>query len=122
MNLAARPRIDRRLARRDGKAGQGDGAHPLAGPEYHARSGGRGLDRGDDLGAMGDVGVVAGILDHPGHGAAGVQAMARQGEGGGQGRMRRLGGGGGAGAGGPSLAKRGLGHGREFSHTLTENT
>ena len=74
----ARHGVDRWLARRHGQSGQRHGAHPRARLEADAAPG-RGLThRGEHERAMGHVGIVAGILDHPGGGGVRVPAIDRQ--------------------------------------------
>ena len=75
---AAGHRIDRGLARRHWEAGARDGADAFAGTECHA-----GARRTDANGranecAVGHVGIVAGVLDHPGR--RGALVFARHGE------------------------------------------
>ena len=67
---AARRRVDRRLADRDREPRPGHHADPLAGDEHHPGAGLAAAHRDPDQGAMGHVGVVAGVLDHAGEGAA----------------------------------------------------
>ena len=62
----ARHGIDGRLAGRNGKAGPRHHADAFAGTEAHAASGRGAANRGEDQRAVGDVGIVAGVLDHAG--------------------------------------------------------
>ena len=77
-DLGARRGIDRRLA--DGKlqARQGHGADTRPGDEGETRARPGALDGDDDLGAMGDVGIVACVLDDSGPGPALALLMASQ--------------------------------------------
>ena len=61
-----RPRIDRRLARRDGQSCLGHGADTLSGTKDHAASRFTGLHGDDDFRTVRDIGIIAGILDHRG--------------------------------------------------------
>ena len=119
----ARHGIDGGLAGRNGKAGPRDHAHAFAGTKAHAASGRGAPNGGEDQRAVGDVGVVAGVLDH----ACRRRAIAHRCGGEREGRMLaprqghldrigklpgqkrligRLGGRGGAGSGGPAIAER----------------
>ncbi len=117
-----RHRIDGWLAWRDLQAGTGDGANSGPGVEGNAGTGRVGTDRGAHEAAMGDVGVVAGVLDDRGHGKVSGQLTLGQREGGaaaagqadgdrigeaqpGQCAECRLDGGRGAGTGGPAAAQ-----------------
>ena len=114
--------IDRWLAGWDLQAGTGDGADPRPGVEGDAGTGRVGTDRGPHEAAMGDVRVVAGVLDDRGHGKVTGQLPLGQREGGaaaagqadgyrigeaqpGERAERRLDGGRGAGTGGPAAAQ-----------------
>ncbi|VTQ42707.1 Uncharacterised protein [Pseudomonas aeruginosa] len=61
----SRHRIDRRLADRQGQPRAGHRTDPGAGMEAHARLGAQ-AHPGEHQGAMGDVGIVAGILEGAG--------------------------------------------------------
>ena len=122
----ARRRVDGGLAGRKRQAGPGDGADALAGAEEDAARGGCAGDAHPDQGAVGHVGVVAGVLDDRGRGGVGGQrafgerkggvAAARErdrdrvGKDAGVERVGSSGGGGsGAGAGGPASSEHGHG-------------
>lgn len=60
----SRHRIDRRLADRQGQPRAGHRTDPGAGMEAHARLGAQ-AHPGEHQGAVGDVGIVAGILEVP---------------------------------------------------------
>ena len=76
----ARYRIDRRLAHRHRQAGQRHHADARAGTEDDAAAGGAETHGRAHQGAVGDVGIVAGILDHAGGGRVAVQPGFGQGE------------------------------------------
>ncbi len=122
----ARHRVDRGLAGRQRQAGAGHGADPLAGPEHHPRAGRQRAHARPHQRAVGDVGVVAGVLYDAGLGPVVGAGAAGQRERGGlaagqddlhrvredavrQRRERRLRRCGGAGAGGPAAAEGGRG-------------
>ena len=82
-DLLARPGGDRGLADGDGQAGFGHGANTLAGLEPQAAAAGTRAQAGFDERAMGDVGVVAGVLDDAGlrPGIIGIVGLGFVGEG-----------------------------------------
>ncbi len=125
--------IDRRLARRDGKPRPRHGADAFAGVEADAAAWRAGPHRRQDERAMGDVGIVARVLDHAGRGdpvaarrggqRKGRALSARQGHLHGIGkrarqqpRIGRFGGRRGTGAGGPALAERAGGLVHDFRY------
>ena len=78
-------RVDGRLAHRQGQTGFGHPADPFAAMEVRpplAPAAVQPPDPGADLGAVGDVGVVAGVLDHRGlaPGPSAVMVMKRDGQ------------------------------------------
>ena len=76
----ARRGIDRGLAHRQRQARPGHRAHAFAGLEAHARAGRRKAHGRDDQRAMGDVGIVARVLDDAGAGEIGAKLVGREGE------------------------------------------
>ncbi len=128
-----RHRVDRGLAWRNGKPCARDGAHALSGTKDDACSRAPGAHRRQHQRAMGDIGIIAGILDHTGGCAMRLQARDGKGKrrplaarqryldriGKFAGKQRRIGGlrgRGGAGSGGPAPAKRTIprGHGDRY--------
>ncbi len=65
-------RVDGGFAWRQWQSILGDGADPLAGMKPDAAAGGGMANRGDNQGAMSDVGIVTGILHYPGPCPAGT--------------------------------------------------
>ncbi len=115
------------------RPGTRDRADARTGPEGDAAAGRAGPHGRHDQGAVGDVRIVARILDDPGAGRAGIAAAERQRKGdtlparqghldrigkfaGQQRRKRRLGGRRGAGPGGPAPAQRAIRRGRLDCH------
>ena len=115
--------VDGRFADIEGQSRPGHRADAVPGPEFDAAAGRRQGDGGDNLGAVGDVRVVAGVLDDPGGGRFPAEGGPGEGEFGGlaagqddadrvrkascqQGFIGAGGGGGGAGPRRPSLAQR----------------
>ena len=73
---APRHRIDRRLAGWNGKTGPRHHADAFAGAKRYAGPGSARAHRRHDQRPMSDVGIVAGILDHPGR--CGISFLPRQ--------------------------------------------